>query len=92
MDVKRTISELRSERRQIEQVILSLERFIRFSSGTTEAAAQSVTESEWLENRTVVRNAAGLPCAEEKAVRMPPKRAFASVASWTGELDSEEKR
>jgi hypothetical protein len=80
VDVKRTISDLRAERRQIEQVILSLERFIRFSSATAEEAAQSMTESEGLGNRSMVRNPAGLPCAEEMTVKRPPKMAFAPVS------------
>jgi hypothetical protein len=80
VDVKRTIADLRSERRQIEQVILSLERFIRFSSETAVEAAQSMTESEGLGNRSMVHNPAGLPCADEMLVRRPPKKAFAPVA------------
>ena len=44
MDVTKILLELRSEREQIEWAILSLERFDQPSTGTTEAAAQSVTE------------------------------------------------
>jgi hypothetical protein len=44
MDVTTILSELRSEREDIEQAILSLERHIRSSARTTKAAAQSVTE------------------------------------------------
>jgi hypothetical protein len=44
MDVTRIISELRSEQEEIEQEILSLERGDGPGSGTTEAAARSVTE------------------------------------------------
>jgi hypothetical protein len=44
MDVTGILSELRSEREDIERAILSLERFDRHGTGTTEAAAQSVTE------------------------------------------------
>jgi len=41
MDVTKIISELRLEREDIERAILSLERFDRPSTGTTEMAAQS---------------------------------------------------
>ena len=81
MDLKKRISELRSERRKIEQAIQSMERFIRFSA----------PETEGLGSPTMVRDAAGLPCADEKTVRRPPKTAFTPVASWTDTLDFEEK-
>ena len=44
MDVTSIIAELRSEREQIEQDILSLERFGRRSAGATRAKPRSVTE------------------------------------------------
>jgi hypothetical protein len=44
MDVKRFISELRAERKDIEHAILSLERGDQLSTRATEAAAESVIE------------------------------------------------
>jgi len=44
MDVTRVLSELRMEREEIEQAILSLERSDRRGAGATGAAAHSVTE------------------------------------------------
>jgi hypothetical protein len=44
MDVTGIISEPRSEQEEIEQEILFLERADRSGTGTTEAAAHSVTE------------------------------------------------
>ena len=44
MDVTGTISELRAERENIEQAILSLERFDRLSAGTTKESTQSVIQ------------------------------------------------
>jgi CheY-like chemotaxis protein len=43
VDLRRIISELRSERQEIERAVLSLERFDPPDTGTTEAAAQSAT-------------------------------------------------
>ena len=81
MDLEKRISELRSERREIEQAIQSLERFVRFSTA----------EVEGLEGRTIVRDAPGMSCADEKTFRRPPKTAFTLVSSWTNTLDTEEK-
>ena len=60
MDVTQIISELRSEREDIERKILSLERIDRLSTGTTEGAVRSVAEIrrvKGVRNRTMVCNA-----------------------------------
>jgi hypothetical protein len=53
MDVRRILEELRSERQEIEQTILSLERSARHNPGATKAA-QSVIE---MKKRTAPDNA-----------------------------------